>query len=90
MFDASEELGALFSVIQSYSEPRYVFWFTEDTYLPHVVCTAFGFAHWLTRHSLRSVLIFMMSKRCCTSIVSAVPLLVGIEKKLWLISCFHE
>ena len=30
----------------------------------------------------------MKPKRCCTSVVSAVPLLTGVKKKVWLISHF--
>ena len=52
-------------------------------YLPHV-CTVFGFAPWLTRHTLRYSLILM---KHCTFVVSAVLLLIGIEKKMWLMSC---
>ena len=34
----------------------------------------------------RSVYIFMKAKRRCTSIVSAITVLIGVEKKTWLIS----
>ena len=61
-------------------------WFTEDAYLPHVVHAVFGFACWLTRHSSRSVLILMKPKRHCTSIVSAVPLLIKGGRN-WLGAC---
>ena len=56
--------------------------FTENAYLLRVVCTAFVFARWSTRHNSRSVLIFMKSKRCCTSVVSTVPLLIGGEENM--------
>ena len=38
--------------------------FTENAYMPCVVCTVFGSACWLTMLSSRSVLIFMKPKRC--------------------------
>ena len=65
-------------------------WFTEDAYLLCVMCTVFGFARWLARHSSRFLLIFMKPKRRCTSVASTVSLLIGIEKKTWLIGCFLD
>ena len=62
--------------------------FTEDTCRLCVMCTMFDFARCSARHSSRSVLIFMKPKRCCTSAVSAVSLLIGVEKQTLLISCF--
>ena len=47
-----------------------------------VLCVLSGFARWSTRHSSRSVLIFMKPKRRCTSIVSTVPLLIGGEENV--------
>ena len=44
-----------------------------------VLCVLSGFARWSTRHSSRSVLIFMKLKRR-TSIVTTVPLLIGGEE----------
>ena len=64
--------------------------FTEDAYLPQVVRTLFGFARWLASHSSRSVYVFMKPKRHCTSVVSAVTLLIGVEKKTWLKSHFLD
>ena len=32
----------------------------------------------------------MKPKGCCNSLVSTVLLLIGVEKKLWLISHFHD
>ena len=64
--------------------------FTKDAYLPPVVCTVFGFARWLAMHSLRSVYIFIKPKGRCTSVVSTVHLLIGVEKKTWLISHFLD
>ena len=58
--------------------------FMEDAYLPCVVCTVFDFPHWVTRHCSRSVLTFMKLKRCCISVVSAVPQLTGIQMKTML------
>ena len=55
--------------------------FMEDTYLPCVVRTVFGFARWSTRYSLRSVLVFTKPKRCCTSVVSAVLLILVLRRK---------
>ena len=65
-------------------------WFMEDAYLPRVMCSAFDFARCLARHSSRFVLIFMKPKRRCTSVVSAVPLLISIEKKMWLMGRFLD
>ena len=44
------------------------------------VCSLFNKAQ------LNICLDIMKPKRCCTSIVSTVPLLIGIEEKMWLIS----
>ena len=65
-------------------------WFTEDAYLPCVMCTVFGFACWLAGHSSWLVLIFMKPKRRCTSVASAMSLLISVEKKTWLIGCFLD
>ena len=32
----------------------------------------------------------MKPKSRCTCVVSAVPLLIGVEKKTWLMSCFLD
>ena len=40
--------------------------------------------------SSRSVYIFMKPKRRCTSVVSAVTLLIGVAKKTWLIKSFSR
>ena len=50
--------------------------FTEDAYLPRVV--AVGFIR--DQQGTALDLIFMKPKRCCTSIVSDVPLLIGVKK----------
>ena len=47
-----------------------------------VLCVLSGFACWSTRHSSRSVLIFMKPKRHFTSIVSIVPLLIVGEENV--------
>ena len=71
---------------KGFPEPMYVFWsYMQPVYrgrLPAVCCMyrLSGFAHWATRYSLRSVLIFMKPKRRCTSVVSTVPLLIGREE----------
>ena len=62
--------------------------FTEDACRLCVMCAMIDFARWSARHSSRSVLIFMKPKKCCTSAVSAVSLLIGIDKQMLLISRF--
>ena len=37
-----------------------------------------------------NVLIFMKTKRRSISVVNAVLLLIGVEKKTWLMSCFLD
>ena len=78
-------------------EPRYTFWscnwFIGDAYLPYVVFTAkqhvFGLlVDYVIRHSSQSVLIFKKSNGHFTSTVITVPLLIGIERKTWLMSRF--
>ena len=59
----------------------------------HMLCLLHVFGllvDYITRHSSRSVLIFRKSNRRSTSTVITVPLLIGIERKTWLMSCFLD
>ena len=59
----------------------------------HMLCLLHVFGllvDYVTRHSSQSVLIFRKSNRRSTSTVITVPLLIGIERKTWLMSRFLD
>ena len=64
-------------------------WFIGDTATCCVYCLGL-LVDYVTRHSSRSVLIFRKSNSHSTSKVITVPLLIGIEKRTWLMSCFLD
>ena len=64
--------------------------FTEVAYLVHVMCTVLWLRSLISKASSRSVLISMKSKRHCTSVVRAMPLLINVEKKTRLIGRFLD
>ena len=79
-------------------DPRYTFWscnwFIGDAYLPYMLCLLSWLARWFTQqgtaHDLSWYLGSPIDALPPYTVVITVPLLIGIEKRTWLMSRFHD